>query len=69
MKNLTWDSWIYWITATAAACVCLSAFIFQTFQTKAEAKGYQDNAERMLQRIEIKIDKLEEKIDQIRNKT
>lgn len=71
--GLTLDQWLPWLAATAVASASMSYTAAMVFQTKDDAKNelgmqneklkeHKDNMEKRLDRIELKIDKLQDSI-------
>jgi len=54
----TVSEWIAWLGATIIACASLTAFAYQTFQTKDAASEHKTDIVHRLDRIETKVDEL-----------
>ena len=59
--NFSATQWIAWLGATAVACVGLTSFAYQTFQTKEEARDDKADVVQRLMRMEDKLDRIIER--------
>jgi hypothetical protein len=63
--KINFDSFLPWVASTAVAAAILTAFMFNTFQTKAdsekETSEVKSHFEKRLDRIENKLDTIIEK--------
>lgn len=59
-KGFDFDTtqWIAWLGATVVACMALTAFAYQNFETKDDAKEKKSDIVQRLDRIETKLDEL-----------
>lgn len=58
MKNPSFINWVGWIGATVAAALIGCAYVYATFQTKDEAKENKSDIVQRLDRIENKVDEI-----------
>lgn len=52
------ETWIAWIAATLTAALTLSAFAFNSFELKEDARQKKEDLIKRLERIEDKIDRI-----------
>jgi uncharacterized protein Yka (UPF0111/DUF47 family) len=52
------EIWVAWLAATVTASITLTAFAYTNFETKDHSKEAQDNLVKRLDRIEEKIDQI-----------
>jgi hypothetical protein len=71
MKNNV-ETWIAWIASTLVAGIVATVFIFNTFQTKAEARDMKQDLQSLISdlknEIEKRLDRIEKKQDLILEK-
>ena len=62
MSNIAFSTWVSWIAGIIVTAVTLTAFAFSTFRTETKAREFETRVERKLEKIDIKIDLIKDKL-------